>query len=988
MRQFWLAKKDKKKVSLFPYVETTGTDNAGGTGKDACATSIKEVKFKIVGTGYAKMPEGFIPEKGTVARAVAVCPVCGAVVDDKTTRRLFQEGLADQRMVAVVLHEPKRSTGKMPVPPGKRYRVATEEDLEIFKEAEKYLEEKRAKLMNEWGFDPVPDEDTPEGKGRGAERAFSVRNYGLNTWGNLFNARQKLALITFMEKVREAHKLMLKPRVQVQDQAQIQAGLRTGRMPTLLLVTPLPVPPLPIAPGKQGQVKEFGSTGFQPVHEFRTYKRNLPHWEAPGNIYFITFRTVKGLTLPEQARQIVYDSCMFFDSKKYNLYALIIMPNHVHLILQPIEKVKGGYYSLAEIMHSIKSYSANQINELFKSTGKMPVPPKVWVDENFDRIVRDENELLEKMNYIVNNTIKTGLVEKPEKYKWLYVEGWLEGETEAQIQTQARLRAGRMPTLLRAGKMPTLLPVAPLSVPPLPVAPSGSTGFQPVHEYAKAVVSYLAITINSLIDHNSVLCQWRGGTEDGSHTFGRQALPMNWDYFEVSPLSGSTGSFKPSLQKVLNVFSHCSQIPPVKTEIEVPLAYCSRTNFISATISQSSATSLPHPDNYFDAVFTDPPYYDNVPYSYLSDFFYVWLKRTVGDLYPELFSTPLTPKKDEIVAYSNGPGGFEEGKRYFESMLKKSFQEIYRVLKPNGVATIVYAHKSTQGWETLINSLLDSSLIMTGAWPINTEMKARLRANESAALASSIYIVARKMERQPTGFYSEVKEELKKHLNKKLHRLWEEGISGADFFIAAIGSAIEVFGRYEKVMDFEGNIIRADKLLDDVREMATDYAVRQILHNGFTGEISNLTRFYVLWRWNYAEAKVHFDEARKLAQSCGIDLAREWGKNGFIQKEKEFVRVLGPQARRMDDLGDSQELIDVLHLVLLLWEKSRREEMIKVLGMSGCGKSEAFYRVAQAVSETLPVESKEKKLLDGFLTGRERVREEIIKEAQQERLFT
>jgi adenine-specific DNA methylase len=113
------------------------------------------------------------------------------------------------------------------------------------------------------------------------------------------------------------------------------------------------------------------------------------------------------------------------------------------------------------------------------------------------------------------------------------------------------------------------------------------------------------------------------------------------------------------------------------------------------------------------------------------------------------------------VAYSHGPGGFDEGKAFFENMLKKSFQEIHRVLKPDGIAVIVYAHKSTQGWETLINSLLDSGLIMTGAWPLHTEMQVRLRAKESAALASSIYIVARKMSRQPTGFYNEVKEELK-----------------------------------------------------------------------------------------------------------------------------------------------------------------------------------------------------------------------------------
>ncbi|MCL0077447.1 DUF1156 domain-containing protein, partial [Dehalococcoidia bacterium] len=183
MRQFWLAKKDKKKVSLFPYV--------GG----------REVRFKIVGTGYEPMPPDFDPTNGTVSKAVATCPACGSVVDANTTRSLFQEGSSGQRMLAVVLH--KSGTN------GKRYRIATDEDVKTFQKAEEYLKEKQAKLMAEWGMDPVPDEPTPEGKGRGAERAFSVRNYGMNIWGDLFNPRQKLALVTFVEKVRKTHGKML-----------------------------------------------------------------------------------------------------------------------------------------------------------------------------------------------------------------------------------------------------------------------------------------------------------------------------------------------------------------------------------------------------------------------------------------------------------------------------------------------------------------------------------------------------------------------------------------------------------------------------------------------------------------------------------------------------------------------------------------------------------------------------------------------------------
>ncbi|MEM3255907.1 MAG: DUF1156 domain-containing protein, partial [Thermoplasmatales archaeon] len=648
MKQFWLAKKDNKKVALKPYVKN---------GK---------VEFEIVGQ-EKPIPEDFEPEKGTVSRAFAHCLVCGSTVDDKTTRKLFQQKKVGERMVAVVLHHSKRQE--------KTYRLATEMDLKIFEQAEKYLKEKREKLIEEWGIDPLPDEEMNTDD----PTTVAGRGYGITKWGDLFNSRQKLALITFTEKVRLAYKKM--------------------------------------------------------------------------------------------------------------------------------------------------------------------------IEEGYDK------------------------------------------------------------------------------------------------EYAKAVVSYLAIVISRAADFETTLCRWHPQWEFIPNTFARQALPMSWDYGELNLLSPVlAGTIESMLRQVLRVIEDVS-----------------KTNTIHATVTQSSATSLPYPDNFFDAVFTDPPYYDNINYAELSDFFYVWLKRSIGDLYPELFSTPLTPKSKEIVADPVRHGSKEKARKFFEENLKKAFQEIYRVLKPNGITTIVYAHKSTSGWETLINSLLDSGFLITASWPIDTEMNSRLNAKETASLASSIYFVARKMKKIETGWYNEVREEIKKHIHKKLERLWQEGISGADFFIAGIGSAIEIFGKYEKVMDYEGNIIKTDKLLEFVREIVTDYAVRQILHNGIAEELSPLTRFYLLWRWTYQEAKVHFDDARKLAQSTGVDLAKEWNK-GFIIKDKEFIKVLGPQERDLTGFEDSGELIDVLHNVLLLWKEGKREEMKKVLSDSGFGNKDSFYRVAQAISETLPITSKEKKL--------------------------
>ena len=462
---------------------------------------------------------------------------------------------------------------------------------------------------------------------------------------------------------------------------------------------------------------------------------------------------------------------------------------------------------------------------------------------------------------------------------------------------------------------------------------------------------YLGIILDRMVDKNATLSMWAAGRENIGHVFGRQALPMVWDYPEVNPFT-SVGW--PNMEDwVLRVLEHLSGI-----------------NAKPAIVKQTSATALPFTDEFFDAVITDPPYYDNVPYSHLSDFFYVWLKRTVGNHFPMLFSTPLTPKSDEVVAYSNRPGGHDTGKGFFEKMLKQSFSEIYRVLKPDGISIIVYAHKSTDGWETLINSILGAGLVVTAAWPVHTEMKERLRSKKSAALLSSIYMVCKKSKKEKVGFYSNIKRDLKSYLAKKLDQLWNEGVSGADFFIASIGSAIEVYGKYDLVMDNKDVPVPVTRLLEDTRTIVTDYAIDKVVRGEFASKISQMTRFYILWRWSHGEAEVPFDDAKKLAQSVGIDLANEWGK-GFIKKNKEFVRVVGPDIRNLNDIEDSGEMIDILHRALLLWKKQQGDEAAKFLERNGYKHSEVLRRVAQAISESLSGTrgSKEKEWIDGMFTG-------------------
>jgi len=387
-------------------------------------------------------------------------------------------------------------------------------------------------------------------------------------------------------------------------------------------------------------------------------------------------------------------------------------------------------------------------------------------------------------------------------------------------------------------------------------------------------------------------------------------------------------------------------------------------------VTQSSATAIPYPDNYFDAVITDPPYYDNVGYANLSDFFYVWLKRTIGDLYPELFATPLTPKAEECVQDPYRQGSKEEAKQFFEDTITKAFKEIHRVLKPEGIACIVFAHKSTDAWETIINALLNSGMYLTASWPVHTEMKARLTAKETASLASSIYMVCRKRTERKTAYFNEIKPQIEARIKEKLDQFWDEGIGGSDFFISAIGPAMEVFGKYESVEKLSGEKVTASELLEYVRKVVSEHALYRILERPQLGGVDVESRFYLLWRWAYDSARVPFDDARKLAQAVGIELEEHWNK-GFIKKEKEFVRVLAAHEREEETLKkqENMTMIDVLHQALLLWKESKRKEIGELLQMTGMLENEDFKRLAQAIGDVLPEGNQEKQMIQGFLYG-------------------
>jgi len=476
-------------------------------------------------------------------------------------------------------------------------------------------------------------------------------------------------------------------------------------------------------------------------------------------------------------------------------------------------------------------------------------------------------------------------------------------------------------------------------------------------ELAKAVVGYLSFTLSRCSDFNSNLCRWHPQWEFIPNTFARQALPMSWDYAELVLFSSVlTGTWESMLRQILRPLENMVKIENKKSKS-----------------SHSSATNLPYSDNYFDAVFTDPPYYDNIPYADLSDFFYVWLKRCVGDLFPEIFATPLTPKSNEIVQLAERNEKYSyKTKEFFENGLSESFKEIDRVLKLDGIAVIIYAHKSTEGWETMLNSLVNAGFVVTASWPLHTEMKTRLRARASAALASSIYMVCRKLEREEVGFYNELKPKIKERIETKLRQFWNEGITGGDFFISAIGPAMEIFTRYERVEKYSGEVVTTNDLLDYVRQVSTDYIVKKLLKDAENAEVDKDSQFYLTFRWTYLDNSVEFDSARKLASAQGVSLEKLWNEEGFVKKEGSKIEVLGPKQR--SSIKKINNLVDAMQAAVLLWEKGKYEELNKLLIETGYGQKGAFWTFCQAVAECLLPDSKEKQLLEGMLLGRDRYR--------------
>ncbi len=428
-----------------------------------------------------------------------------------------------------------------------------------------------------------------------------------------------------------------------------------------------------------------------------------------------------------------------------------------------------------------------------------------------------------------------------------------------------------------------------------------------------------------MADFNCSLAKWRASNEDVGDLFGRQALPIVWDFAETNPAGEAYVGFERALGHVLKVVAQTS------AAVSHP-----------GSVQQEDATEHPLPDESSGVWFTDPPYYDAVPYADLSDFFLVWLRRSLPGhpLLRDPFDpdNPLSPKCPEVVQdETKHVDGQPKDRDWFEETMARAFAEGRRVLSQDGIGAVVFAHKTTEGWEALLSGMIRGGWTITASWPIATEMGSRLRAQESAALATSVHLVCRpRPEDAAVGEWADVLRELPERVGDWMQRLQSEGVRGADLVFACVGPALEIYSRYSAVETADGQVVALPAYLERVWEVVGREALAQILgtaearaRNGAAGALEEDARLTALFLWTMqstsegtdsssdgtgddedAEAaprpgahSLPFDVVRRFAQPLGIHLD-EW-ESRTINTDKGVVRLIPVRDRGKQLFGDA-----------------------------------------------------------------------------------
>ncbi len=494
-------------------------------------------------------------------------------------------------------------------------------------------------------------------------------------------------------------------------------------------------------------------------------------------------------------------------------------------------------------------------------------------------------------------------------------------------------------------------------------------------EYRQAVGLYLGLFVSRMAQRMNSVGLWNTQGEKIEHPFGRQAIPIVWDYPEVNPFGDASGGASGQIEWIRRVIEH-----------EMLL---DRLDVGPASVLLGDGARLSLKQAYVDAAVTDPPYFDAIAYSDLSDFFYIWLKRGLAEVVPNAFTTPLTPKSEEATAFKHHHNGdAHKASQHFTSKLAACFAEAKRVCRPDGILSIMFAHQSTDAWTALINALFEAGLTITATFPIDTERTFALKKDMSA-LASSITVTCRPRQVGAAAAFRDVRKEIEQAVRESVHRFWDYGFRGADLIVACYGPAVGVFGRYERVERADGTPVEVPELLELAREAAL-----KAIAGEFTGD--PLSRLYFVWANLYGTGEQARDDARLVVQMGGegenaMEVA---GRRGLFVVDGARCRLalLKDRARKRHASRGEEEgapLIDQLHHAMSLWQNEDRAALVKFLRERDLLEQTPYWKLAQALFEVLPRGEDDWKLISALLGERENLRVEAKRKesAPQKGLF-
>jgi adenine-specific DNA methylase len=384
-----------------------------------------------------------------------------------------------------------------------------------------------------------------------------------------------------------------------------------------------------------------------------------------------------------------------------------------------------------------------------------------------------------------------------------------------------------------------------------------------------------------------------------------------------------------------------------------------------------------------DCVVTDPPYGNAIAYADLSDFYYVWLKRTLGDIIPDLFVTPQTPKEFEATSHKHRhEGNAARANDHYQKLLTAGFEECVRVAKNPKLVSVMFAHQSTDAWKALLSALFDAGLCPNATWPIATERPDALLGMGGANLETSVTVVCRPRAAQRAESFSVVRREIRQAVADSVSRFWNYGFRGADLIVACYGPAVGVFGKYQRVERADGTAVEVPELLELARQ-----AARDAIAGEFRGD--NLSTLYYVWANLYGAVEQDWDDARLVVQIGGeTDNAMEVARgHGIFVVEGSKVRLAllaDRKDRKALGVEPGAPLIDVLHRAMLLWRDERRPDLVGYLLTHGFLEDGAvFWKLAQALFEVLPRDSDDWKLVNAILGERHSLKMEAKRSTAQ-----